>query len=90
MSALVVAAPADLHAAAVLAIADGARVRLDPALVDRLAGSRATTLAALADSGPVYGVTTGMGNQSGLGIGIPDQPAYQGDLMLARAVGTAP
>ena len=90
MSALVVAAPADLHAAAVLAVADGARVRLHPALVDRLAGSRATTLAALADTGPVYGVTTGMGNQSGLGIGTPDQPAYQGDLMLARAVGTAP
>lgn len=77
----------DLDAAA---IADGASVRLAPELLDRLAVSRAATLAALAAGGPVYGVTTGMGGQSGLGVGTSDQPAYQGDLMLARAVGGAP
>ena len=61
-----------------------------PALLERLAGSRDRTVAALAATGPVYGVTTGMGSQSGLAVGSSDQPSFQGDLMLARAVGTAP
>jgi histidine ammonia-lyase len=85
-----VATPADLDPAAVLAVADGAQVELEEALSDRVAASRAATLSALEAGRPVYGVTTGMGGHSGLGIGTSDQPAYQGDLMLARAVGTAP
>ena len=87
---LLVTAPGDLDAAAVLAVADGAGVRLAPALLDRVARSRADTLSALAAGGPVYGVTTGMGSQADLGVGTADQTTYQGDLMLARAVGTAP
>ncbi|QWZ08366.1 aromatic amino acid ammonia-lyase [Nocardioides panacis] len=80
----------DLDAAAVLAVADGARLRLDPDLLAALQVSRDLTVATLTDAGPVYGVTTGMGLQSHLAVGAAEQPAYQGDLMLARAVGTAP
>ncbi len=38
----------------------------------------------------MYGVTTGMGSQSHLAVGATDQPAFQGDLMLARSVGGPP
>ena len=82
--------PADLDAATVVAVAGGARLELSAALLERLAGSRDRTVSALAAAGPVYGVTTGMGSQSGLAVGSSDQPSFQGDLMLARAVGTAP
>jgi histidine ammonia-lyase len=82
--------PADLDPAAVVAVADGARVDLSPDLLGRLETSRRQTLATLADSGPVYGVTTGMGLHSNLAVGAADQPSYQDDLMLARAVGAAP
>ena len=82
--------PADLDPRTVVAVAGGARLELSPALLERLAGSRDRTVAALAATGPVYGVTTGMGSQSGLAVGSSDQPSFQGDLMLARAVGTAP
>ena len=82
--------PEDLDASAVLAVADGAPLVLEPALLEAVAGSRAETLAALASGARVYGVTTGMGSQATLAVGTADQPAFQGDLMLARAVGTAP
>ncbi len=82
--------PADLDPSAVLAVADGARVELSSDLLGRLERSRQQTLATLAASGPVYGVTTGMGLHSNLAVGAADQPSYQDDLMLARAVGTAP
>ncbi len=82
--------PADLGPEEIRAVADGARVELVPALLDRLAASRTATLDALDTSGPVYGVTTGMGLQSHVAVGTTDQPAYQDDLMLARSVGSAP
>lgn len=87
---VLVRAPADLDPAAIAAVADGARVELSPGLLQRVEVSRDATLAALAEAGPVYGVTTGMGLQSGLAVGAAEQPSYQNDLMLARAVGTAP
>jgi histidine ammonia-lyase len=82
--------PGDLGPGAVLAVAEGAGLRLSPGLLGRLAGSRAATLGALATAGPVYGVTTGMGRLAGLAVSSAEQPGYQDDLMLARAVGTAP
>jgi histidine ammonia-lyase len=82
--------PGDLDAAAVRRVADGDRLVLSPGLLQAVAGSRAETLAALASGSPVYGVTTGMGSQADLAVGTADQPGFQGDLMLARAVGTAP
>ena len=82
--------PTDLGPAAIRAVADGAGVGLAPALLDRLAASRAATLDALEAGGPVYGVTTGLGLQSHVAVGTTVQPAYQDDLMLARSVGGAP
>ncbi|MEO5709443.1 MAG: aromatic amino acid ammonia-lyase [Nocardioidaceae bacterium] len=82
--------PDDLGPAEIVAVADGAAVTLDAGWLDRLEAARATMLAALADAGPVYGVTTGMGLASHLAVGATDQPDYQGDLMLARSAGGAP
>ena len=82
--------PADLGPDEIRAVADGEGVALSPALLDRLAASRAATVKALDSSGPVYGVTTGMGLQSHVAVGTTDAPAYQDDLMLARSVGSAP
>ena len=85
-----VARPEDLDAAAVLRVADGDPLVLEPALLDAVARSRAETVAALASGARVYGVTTGMGSQATLAVGTADQPGFQGDLMLARSTGTAP
>ena len=90
MTPVLVTEPADLGPGAIRALADGASVSLAPSLLERLEASRTLTLTALAGAGPVYGVTTGMGLQSNLAVGATDQPDYQGDLMLARSVGSAP
>lgn len=90
MTTVHVRSPEDLGPAAIVAVADGANLTLDLSLLERLDATRASTLAALADAGPVYGVTTGMGLASQLAVGADDQPDYQGDLMLARSVGSAP
>jgi histidine ammonia-lyase len=82
--------PTDLGPAAVLAVADGARVVLSRGLLGRLAVSRADTVRALTGSGPVYGVSTGLGGQSHLAVGAAEHPAFQDDLMLGRSVGSAP
>ncbi|MFL6135119.1 MAG: aromatic amino acid lyase [Nocardioidaceae bacterium] len=87
---ILVTRPEDLDAQAVRAVADGSSLRLAPTLLAAVEADRERMLAALTDAGPVYGVSTGMGLQSGLAIGAADQPAYQNDLMLARAVGGAP
>jgi histidine ammonia-lyase len=80
----------DLDARAIRAVADGGRLRPAPALLETVDADRERMLTALADAGPVYGVSTGMGLQSGLAVGAADQPDYQDDLMLARAAGSAP
>ncbi|MEP7089644.1 MAG: aromatic amino acid lyase [Nocardioidaceae bacterium] len=82
--------PHDLGPAAVLSIADGSSVVLGAGLLDRVTLSRQATLRALAAGGAVYGVSTGMGDQSHLAVGTGEQPAFQDDLMLARSVGGAP
>lgn len=82
--------PADLGPVAIRSVADGDRLRLTDGLLARLAMTREETLAALASGARVYGVTTGMGSQADLAVGTSDRPAFQGDLMLARAVGSAP
>lgn len=87
---LLVTAPGDLGPAAVRAVAAGAAVDLSPDLLARLAGSREDTLAALAQAGPVYGVSTGMGALAGLSVDAAERAGYQDDLMLARSVGSAP
>jgi histidine ammonia-lyase len=82
--------PEDLSADAVRAVADGARLELSTDLLAGLARDRADLLAALADAGRVYGVTTGMGLQAQVAVDPAAQATYQDDLMLARAVGAEP
>jgi histidine ammonia-lyase len=85
-----VSAPDGLDADAVLRVADGEDLALDDALLASLDAARSEVLAALEGSGPVYGVTTGMGLLSHVAVGSGDQRGYQDDLMLARAVGAEP
>lgn len=87
---VVLEAPDDLGAAELLAVADGARVQLSQRLLDQAARHRTAVIAALASAGPVYGVNTGMGRLSHVAVDAAEQAGYQDDLMLARAVGSAP
>jgi histidine ammonia-lyase len=83
--------PAGLDARAVLAVARG---ELVPELGDDLAGwldeRRARMLAALDAGGPVYGVTTGMGALSQLGLDDTARVRHSEALLTARAAGGPP
>ena len=80
--------PADLGPAAVLAVADGARVRLDPVLLRGLGESREQHAgrAGRRRAGVRRDHRHGLPVRS-LAVEPAGRPAYQGDLMLARAVG---
>ena len=83
--------PGGLDARAVLAVARG---ELVPELGDELIGSldrrRAWMLAALDAGGPVYGVTTGMGKLSEVGLDDAARVRQSEALLTARAVGGPP
>lgn len=90
-SAVRVVVAASLDAAAVRAVAAGARVELDEGLLARVAANRDEVLAALADPArPVYGVTTGMGRMATHRLGPREQAEHQARLLTARAVGGPP
>jgi histidine ammonia-lyase len=80
-----------LNGPAVLAVARGDLV---PVLGNDLASwldeRRARMLGALGDSGPVYGITTGMGAQSEHALRDAAQTGYSEALLSARAVGGPP
>jgi histidine ammonia-lyase len=82
---------AGLDARAVLAVARG---ELVPELGDDLVGwldrRRARMLAALDVGGPVYGVTTGMGALSEVGLDDAARARHSEALLTARAVGGPP
>ena len=80
----------DLDASAVLAVADGAGVEFTPGFLTVLGQRRAALLAALDHSGPVYGVTTGMGAMAGIALDAAARSRHQGHLVVGRAVGSAP
>jgi histidine ammonia-lyase len=83
--------PAGLDASAVLAIARGELVpELGEELIHRLDARRVQLFSALAASGPVYGVSTGMGALSQRGLTENEQSRHQEALMIARAVGGPP
>lgn len=63
---------------------------LTPELMERVARSRRETLAALGRAGPVYGVTTGQGHFADRALAPADAAAHQRNLLLGRAVGSAP
>ncbi|PRY11778.1 aromatic amino acid ammonia-lyase [Kineococcus rhizosphaerae] len=81
---------ADLDRAAVLRVAAGAPVELAPGLLATVGASRGALLAALEGSGPVYGVTTGMGAMAGVTLDARARAAHQDNLVVGRAVGSAP
>jgi histidine ammonia-lyase len=83
--------PAELDARAVLAVARGELVpELGDDLIGSLDGRRARMLAALDAGGPVYGVTTGMGALSKLGLDDAARARHSEALLTARAVGGPP
>ncbi|MEZ0166334.1 aromatic amino acid ammonia-lyase [Kineococcus sp. LSe6-4] len=81
---------ADLDADAVRRVAAGAPVQLAPDLLADLHGRREHLLAALETSGSVYGVTTGMGALAGVGLDAAARARHQENLVVGRAVGSAP
>src|ERR1700684_4320758 len=80
--------PAGLDARAVLAVARGELVpELGDDLISWLDGRRARMLAALDVGGPVYGVTTGMGAMSEVGLDQEARARQSEALLTARAAG---
>ena len=83
--------PAGLDARAVLAVARGELVlELGDDLIGWLDGRRAQMLAALDVGGPVYGVTTGMGAMSEVGLDHAARARQSETLLTARAAGGPP
>ncbi|MEW1956184.1 aromatic amino acid ammonia-lyase [Kineococcus sp. NPDC059986] len=81
---------ADLDADAVRSVAAGAPVDLAPELLAHLGRRREALLRSLETSGPVYGVTTGMGALAGVGLDAAARARHQENLVVGRAVGSAP
>lgn len=80
----------DLDPVRVRAVADGRPVVLAESLEATVAAVRSAAVAALERSGPVYGVSTGMGHQSRVPLDEAAQARLSETLMLGRAVGSAP
>ena len=89
-SALVVGVAEDLDAAGIRSVALGREIRIAQPLVASLTAVREAALAALESAGSVYGVSTGMGDQSRLTLDPADRQRHQHTLMLGRAVGSPP
>ncbi len=87
---LLIGSPEDLDVGALLAIADGRRVELEDGLLQAIAAGRQRALDTLNADEPVYGVNTGMGAASEIRLDNAAQLIQQDNLMLARAVGSAP
>jgi len=82
---------AELDARAVVAVTRGELVpELGDDLMGWLDGRRVRMLAALSVGGPVYGVTTGMGALSGLGLDDAARARHSEALLTARAAGGPP
>lgn len=86
-----VGAPEDLDADAIVRIAGGEAVRLDPALLCSVATNRAVVLAALTRGEPlVYGVSTGVGRFASYRLDAQAQSEHQHQLLAGRSVGGPP
>jgi len=90
LGGLVLIAAEDLGPAEIRSIAHGREIRIGEPLAARVAAVRAAAVVALESTGPVYGVTTGMGDQSRLVVDPADRERHQATLMLGRAVGSPP
>ncbi|MEZ0492320.1 aromatic amino acid lyase [Kineococcus sp. TBRC 1896] len=87
---MIVRRGADLDADAVRRVAAGAPVELAPGLLADLRRRRGELLDVLESSGPVYGVTTGMGALAGVVLDEAARARHQENLVVGRAVGSAP
>lgn len=87
---MIVRTPQDLDAEAILAIALGEPVELDPELTTSVAAHRSVVLKALSGDRPVYGVNTGMGRLAGTALTHRQQAGHQARLLVGRAVGGPP
>ncbi len=87
---LVLTVAEDLDSAAIRSVAGGRRLRIAPPLAASVTGVREAALRVLETGAAVYGVTTGMGDQSRLALDPAARSGQQDRLMLARAVGSAP
>jgi histidine ammonia-lyase len=84
-------AAVDIDRRTILRVAvDGALLQLSDELLAHVAGSRRACLAALADGGPVYGVSTGLGFHADVDLDADDRAQLQTNLLLGRAVGGPP
>ena len=81
----------ELDTDTILAVARGAAVHLDDAVLARVAADRERVDEALrAADRPVYGVNTGMGRLAGTRLDAEQQAAQQANLLIGRAVGGPP
>lgn len=87
---LVVTEPRDLDPAGIVEVAIGRPIRIAEPLAASISAIRESALWVLESPVPVYGVTTGMGDQSRLTLDPTARQAHQETLMLGRAVGSAP
>jgi len=85
-----VRSPGELGPDLIRQIAEGARVRLDAALMASVAAQRSRVLAALSRDKPVYGVNTGAGRMAGTRLTPEQQAEHQSRLLVGRAVGGPP
>jgi histidine ammonia-lyase len=85
-----ITAPQELDPALVAAVAAGDGVRLGPALLAGVQRQCDAAREVLRRGDPVYGVNTGMGALSGVGLSEGEQRAHQRNLLLARATGGPP
>ncbi|WP_051427408.1 aromatic amino acid lyase [Arthrobacter sp. H20] len=90
LAVLRIAEPDDLNAQAIAEVAAGRPLRLEPALLDRISARRREVIDHLRNGDPVYGVNTGMGAASEVHLDDAAQSRHQNNLMLGRAVGSAP
>lgn len=90
LGGLVLTSAEDLGPVEISSVACGREIRIGEPLAARVAAVRAAAVVALESTGPVYGVTTGMGDQSRLVVDPANREQHQARLMLGRAVGSAP
>lgn len=89
--ALRIGVPDDLDADAIVRIADGAAICLDPHLLQAVAVNRRAVLAALTGGkSVVYGVSTGVGRFAEYRLDTQAQAEHQYRLLAGRSVGGPP
>jgi len=80
----------ELDPDAVVAVAGGARVTLDPAALEAVAANRAMLERLIATGQPIYGITTGFGALVTEAVGLETAHRLQLNLLRSHAAGTGP